>query len=140
MRLHVKILGLFYSAFGGLLAFFVLLLLLMQALTSLGIMKDDGKKSPGMFVALGISVLLLTVASWLFQTGMGLWNFKAGSRLVALVVGGILMFLLNLALMFTNDPPSKARPGMTFFHVTCIVFGLYTLLVLWPKWGRQLFE
>jgi hypothetical protein len=139
MRLHVKILGLFYSAFGGLLAFLVLFLLLMQTLTSLGLMKDDGK-SPGMYGALGISVLLLTVALWLFQTGMGLWNFNSGSRFMALVVGGILMFLLNLALMFTNDPPRTARTGMTVFHVTCIFFGLYTLVVLWPKWGRQLFE
>lgn len=139
MNLHVKILGVIYSAFGGLLCFFVLLLLLMQVLTSLGVMKGDGKE-PGLYAALSISVLLMTVALWFFQTGQGLWNFKAGSRLMAMVVGGILLLALNVILMFTHDPPRTAKVGMTVFHLTCITLGLYTLAVLWPRWGRRPFE
>jgi hypothetical protein len=139
MKLHVKILGVMYSAFGGLLGFFTLLLVLMQALTSLGVMKDDGK-SPGMWGALSIGVLLMTVALWFFQTGQGLWNFNAGSRLWGLVVGGILLFALNLILMYTNDPPRTAKIGMTVFHLVCVTLGLYTLAVLGPNWGRRVFE
>lgn len=139
MRLQIKILGLIYSGLGGLLGILVLFLLLMQALTSLGVMKDDGK-SPGMYAALGISVLLMTVALWFIQTGLGLIKFEAGGRFFALVIGGILLLALNLLLMWTNDPPRTAKTGMTVFHLSCVFIGLYTLLLLWPNWGRRLFE
>ena len=139
MKLHSKILGAMYSAFGGLLAFCVLFLLLMQVLTSLGVMKDDGK-SPGMWGALSISVLLMTVALWFIQTGQGLWNLKAGYRMMALIIGGILFFALNLILMYTNDPPRTAKTGMTVFHLVCVALGLYTFAVLGPNWGRRVFE
>ncbi|HEV7858622.1 MAG TPA: hypothetical protein VGO91_08330, partial [Pyrinomonadaceae bacterium] len=89
---------------------------------------------------LSIGVLLMTVALWFFQTGQGLWNFNAGSRLWGLVVGGILLFALNLILMYTNDPPRTAKIGMTVFHLVCVTLGLYTLAVLGPNWGRRVFE
>jgi hypothetical protein len=139
MKLQIKFLGLVYSAFGGVLGLFVLFLLLTKTLTSLGIMKDDGK-SPNFYVALSISVLLMTVAMWFFQTGWGLWNLQSGSRLMALVIGGILLLSLNVLLMLTNDPPRTAKTGMTVFHLSCITLGLYTLVILWPGWGRRAFE
>ncbi|MGA9994169.1 MAG: hypothetical protein WBP93_02090 [Pyrinomonadaceae bacterium] len=139
MKLQVKIIGMAFIVFAAFLGLFVLLLWILSTLEVSGLMQAD-KSRPGFFALLGVSVLLLTVASWFFQIGTGLLSFKSGSRLVAIIFASILLIGLNIILMLLKDQPHAVGAGRTVFHLTCICFGVYTVLILLPGWSRQLFQ
>lgn len=139
MKLQVKIIGLAFIVFAAFLGLFIILVWVLSALEGLGLMKAD-KSRPEFFALLGVSVLLLTVGSWFFQIGTGLLSFKSGSRLVAIIIASILLVSLNVILMLLKDQPHRVGAGRTVFHLTCIGFGVYTVLVLLPGWSKRLFQ
>ena len=138
MKGPVKLLGVFYITLGGLVLAFTVLILCLQILQSLGVMKNDAN-SPGLIGALTILVLLGTLAAWFFQIGFGLMSFKRSVWMTALIVGGVLMFALNLILMLTKDKPGEVARGFTVFHTIMIAAGLLTFVILLPKSARELF-
>jgi hypothetical protein len=140
MRLHIKILGIIYCAIGALIGLFLLLVLVMQALESLGITKSNGK-SPGLAGALSIVLLLSSIGLWFIQTGVGLSKFNKGARFYAVYFFALpLLIVLNTILLLTKDRPGTVGAGWIVFHFFMIAVGIYTLIVLLPGWGREEFQ
>lgn len=140
MRVHIKILGIIYCAIGALIGLFLLMILVMQALESLGITKSQ-VKGPGLAGVLSIIVLLGSIALWFIQTGVGLMNFDSGARFYAIYFFALpLMILLNTILLLTKDRPGTVGAGWIVFHFFMIAVGIYTLIALLPKWGKEAFE
>jgi hypothetical protein len=139
MKKQIRLLGIIYIAFGCLLAAFALMVLLLTALASLHLIKDNGPPG-GIGAALTVFVLMGTLTLWFVNTGQGLMNYRSGARLTAIVVSAILLCGVNIILMLTQDQPYKTRTGFTVFHLACIGIGLYGLIVLLSKSGRQAFQ
>jgi hypothetical protein len=140
MKKQIRLLGIIYIAFGCLLAVFALVAIVGAIAESLHLVKRGGGPPGGLGSAFIILILVGTLASWFISTGLGLMRYQPSARMYALVVSGVLLFGLNVILMLTQDQPQKVGRGFTIFHLICIGLGLYGLLLLLSKSGRQSFQ
>lgn len=127
LKFHIKALGYIYAAlacFVGLLAVLILILYATQ-----------GKVSQA-----GVVVpILLGLAAWWFQTGLGLLRYRRDVRVYAVIVAVVFMVGLNALLLLAGGKPFTSNPGWIIFHLTCISVGIYTLVVmLLPGTGEVL--
>jgi hypothetical protein len=139
MKTQIRLLGIIYIAFGCLLAAFALFVIISSLAASLHLIRDSGPPG-GIGAALTVFVLMGSLTLWFINTGQGLMKYQSYARMVALVVSSILLVGLNVILMLTKDQPQKTGRGLTAFHLICIALGLYGLIVLLSKSGRQAFR
>jgi hypothetical protein len=129
MKLHIRILGVIYTGIAVLLALTTLLFIAFALF---------GKNAPS--GALGVIGIFVGLTFWFLQTGLGLWNLRRGSRLMALIVGVVFMLVLNGALLFADGGKFAASTGQKIFHLFCMAIGLYTVAVLLFPGSGDAFE
>lgn len=118
LKVHVKILGYIYAALAGFVGLCAVLILIVYA--------TQGKLSQS-----GVVVpILLALAAWWLQTGLGLLRLRRGARLYAVIVAVIFMVGLNALLLLAGGKPFSSSTGWITFHLSCISVGLYTLVVM----------
>jgi len=130
MKSHLKILGAIYLSLGLFIAAFILIVLILGSLNSLGI--TYGKPDQTIASALVVLAVLMYPTLWIMQTGLALYYRQRSGRLWGIVLGGILMVGLNGILLLIKDQPHKARQGIVVFHFLMILIGIYSLIVLVP--------
>lgn len=139
MKYHVRVVAVIYLGVGFVVTAFILLALLGGALTSLGLSKNTNNQG-GFGSALAVFMILISPTLWLIQTGFGLWNYEKSARMWGLLIAAILLIGLNSALLLTQDRSSATGRGWSIFYIGLILAGGYTLAVLLPKRGRELFQ
>ena len=131
MKFNLKILGIIYICLGGFIAAFILLILLLGALNSLGITHE--KPDQNISSAIVVFFVLIYPAIWIIQTGLALYQCRRSGRLYGIVIGAILLLGLNVILLLTKDQPNKTGRGLVAFHVLMILIGVYSLVLLSPN-------
>jgi hypothetical protein len=138
MKSHLKILGAIYISLGALIAAFILIVLLLGSLNSLGI--THGKPDETIGSALVVLVVLGYPTIWIMRTGLALYYRQRSGRLWGMVLAGILMIGLNVILLLTKDQPNNTHPGIVVFHFLLILIGIYGLIVLVPGRVKNFLE
>ena len=138
MKAHLRALGFVFISVGSFIAAFILLVLVLGALNSLGI--TQGTPNQTFFSAVAVFFLLVYPAIWIIQTGLALLGFRRSGRLSGIVFASILFVGLNVALLLLKDQPGKARNGIVVFHLLMILIGLYGLIVLVPPRVKQFLD
>ncbi len=130
MKSHLRVLGAIYFSLGLLIAAFILIVLILGTLNTLGI--THGKPDQTITSALVVFMVLVYPTLWITKTGFALYYLQKSGRLWGMVVAGILMIGLNAILLLTKDQPHNTRPGIVVFHFLMILIGIYGLIVLVP--------
>lgn len=118
LKAHVKVLGYIYAALACFVGLFALLILIVYA--------TQVKLSQA-----GVVVpILLALAFWWLQTGLGLLRYRRTVRLYAIIVAIVFMVGLNSLLLFAGGKPFSSSTGWIIFHLSCISVGIYTLVVM----------
>lgn len=118
LKFHIKVLGYLYTALACFVGLFAVLALIMYA--------SQGKLSQA-----GVIVpILLALAFWWFQTGLGLLRYRRAVRLYAVIVAMVFMVGLNALLLFAGGKPFSTSMSWIIFHIGCISVGIYTLVVM----------
>jgi hypothetical protein len=138
MKAHLRALGFVFISVGSFIAAFILLVLVLGALNSLG--TTQGKPDQTFFSAVAVFFLLVYPAIWIIQTGLALLGSRRSGRLSGIVFASILFVGLNVALLLLKDQPGKARNGIVVFHLLMILIGLYGLIVLVPPRVKQFLD
>jgi hypothetical protein len=127
LKVHIKALGYIYTALASFVGLFAVLILIMYA--------TQGKLSQA-----GVVVpILLGLALWWLQTGLGLLRYRRAVRLYALIVAVVFMVGLNALFLFAGGQPFSTSRGWITFHLGCMSVGIYTLVVmLLPGTGEVL--
>jgi len=128
MKTHIKILGAIYIGVSILIGLLILLMV------SYLIFADKGKKPESDVVSAIMALILLLF--WFWSTGTGLWNLKSGAWLLALITGGILMFVLNGLFLFADGGKFAVSTGQKVFHLSCLAVGLDTVIIMILPSGR----
>lgn len=138
MKRHIKIAAFAFKALGVMTWLFILLILLLQGLSSFGIMHD---KSPsiGWTDALVVVFVLGIPALWCVRTGLGLQRFNRFARLSAILIAAILFVGLDVVLLMTEAHSHTLSKTAMGFHLAMILLGVYILVVLLSKQGKSLF-
>lgn len=118
MRTHVKILGYIYSALACLVALCSIMILIVHAFK--GELLQAG----------GVVFILLILASWWFWVGSGLLHYRRGIRPYVLIIAVILMISLNGLLLLFGGEPFSTGTGWIAFHLSCILIGIYTVVII----------
>ena len=138
MKKHLRALGFVFITVGSFIGAFILLVLVLGVLNSLGI--THGTADQTFYSAVAVFFLLVYPAMWIIQTGLALLYSRRAGRLPGIVVASILFVGLNVALLLTKDQPGKARTGFVVFHLLMILIGLYGLIVLAPTRVNQFLD
>lgn len=138
MRKHLRTLGFVFITVGGFIAGFMLLVLVLGALNSLGI--THGTADQTFYSAVAVFFLLVYPAMWIIKTGLALLESRRAGRLPGIVLASVLFVGLNAALLLTKDQPGKARNGFVVFHLLMILIGLYGIIVLAPTRVNQFLD
>ena len=118
LKFHVRVLGYIYVALACFVGLFAVLALIMYA--------SQGKLSQA-----GVIVpILLALAFWWLQTGLGLMRHRRAVRLYAIIVAIVFMVGLNGLLLFGGGKPFSSSTGWIIFHLSCMSVGIYTLVVM----------
>ena len=120
LKTHVKVLGYIYAGlacFVGLLAILILIIYAGQ-----GEIFRAGRVVP----------ILLVLALWWLWIGDGLLHYHRAVRFYAIIVAGVLMIGLNGLLFFRRWCAFffQHRMDWIIFHFTCILIGIYTVVVM----------
>lgn len=118
LKVHVKILGYIYVGLACFVGLLTVLMLIMYA--TQGNLSQAGVVAP----------ILLGLAMWWLQTGLGLMRYRRAARLYAVIVAVVFMVGLNALFLFAGGEPFSSSTGWIIFHVSCIAVGLYTLVVM----------
>lgn len=128
MKTLIKILALVLLTVGSFIAGFILLVLVLGALNSLGIMQ--GQANQNFYSAVTVFILLVYPAIWIIRTGRALLSFRRSGRWPGIAITSGLFVALNAALLLTKDQPGKVGNGFVIFHLLMILIGVYGVLVL----------
>jgi hypothetical protein len=130
MKIHLRVLGVIYFALGAFIAAFALVVGYLGAMSYFG--KDAGVHQDAS-EALTVFMVLIFPATWIVQTGVGLYRAQRSARLWGIATAAIFLIGLNLLLLQLNAQSDRTGRGFFVFHLLMILIGLYSLAVLLPK-------
>ncbi|MEO6655071.1 MAG: hypothetical protein ABIO36_03235 [Pyrinomonadaceae bacterium] len=138
MKTQLQILGVIFFGLGALIALFVLTVLVLGSLNSLGITEADPEHGIGS--ALVVFSVLMYPGYLILQTGVLVYKRQRPGRIFGIIYSGILLVGLNSILLVIKDQPGKVRAGFVIFHAVMIIIGLYGLILLVPGRATKYFE